>query len=238
MTDGRVWLDVPYQEKDEAKSCGARWDPAAKRWYAPRPGMRDLKRWEALPDVPNPLPGEDRTFGSGLFVDLVPSSCWFTNVRSCVDQRDWERLRRMVTQRAGHVCEICGQGEDRPAQRWMEVHERWAYDDGRHTQALRRLICLCTDCHRTTHFGLAQVKNLADEAFAHLMMVTGWSKPQADEHVRAAFATWQRRSQTLWKLDLSMLTTAGVTISRPPDAADRLETAKTTLRTHRQPGGW
>jgi len=41
------------------------------------------------------LPGEDRSFGSGLFVDLVPSSCWFTNVRSCVDRRDWERLRRM-----------------------------------------------------------------------------------------------------------------------------------------------
>lgn len=233
MTGGRIWLDVPYQDKDEAKSHGARWDPDAKRWYAPRPAMDGLKRWEALPEVPNPLPGEDRTFGAGLFVDLVPSSCWFTNVRSCVDQRDWERLRRMVTQRAGQVCEVCGRGEARQEQRWLEVHERWAYDASRRVQALRRLICLCTDCHRTTHFGLAQVKGLADEALAHLMKVTGFSRTQADEHVRAAVAVWRQRSQTVWTLDLGMLTKAGVTVSRPPDAATRREVAEDTLRTYR-----
>ncbi len=31
----RVWLDVPYEEKDAAKAGGARWDPQALRWYAP-----------------------------------------------------------------------------------------------------------------------------------------------------------------------------------------------------------
>ncbi|WP_229322637.1 DUF5710 domain-containing protein [Streptomyces sp. UNOC14_S4] len=25
----RIWLDVPYSQKDEAKAAGARWDPAA-----------------------------------------------------------------------------------------------------------------------------------------------------------------------------------------------------------------
>ena len=61
------------------------------------------------------LPGEDRTFGAGLFVDMVPRSCWFTNVRSCVSQQDWERLRRMVTVRAGQRCEVCGAAPDRAA---------------------------------------------------------------------------------------------------------------------------
>ncbi len=28
-------LNVPYKEKDEAKSHGARWNPAAKHWYIP-----------------------------------------------------------------------------------------------------------------------------------------------------------------------------------------------------------
>jgi hypothetical protein len=40
--------------------------------------------------------GEDRTFGSGLFVDLVPWSCWFTNVRSCVDPHDCDRTRALA----------------------------------------------------------------------------------------------------------------------------------------------
>lgn len=37
--DGRVWLAVPYAEKDAAKAAGARWDPQARRWYAPRPDL-------------------------------------------------------------------------------------------------------------------------------------------------------------------------------------------------------
>ena len=86
MADRKVSLDVPYAEKDEAKAQGARWDAAARRWYAPRADMTALERWQAVPDVPDLLPGEDRSFGSGLFVDLVPGSCWFTNVRSCVSR--------------------------------------------------------------------------------------------------------------------------------------------------------
>jgi hypothetical protein len=77
----RVYLDVPYAEKDAAKTLGARWDQAAKRWYDPRPPTAGLERWAARPEVPELLPGEDREFGSGLFVDLVPRSCWFTNVQ-------------------------------------------------------------------------------------------------------------------------------------------------------------
>jgi hypothetical protein len=31
MTDEeRVWLDVPFAEKDQAKALGARWDPQAR----------------------------------------------------------------------------------------------------------------------------------------------------------------------------------------------------------------
>lgn len=76
---GRAYLDVPYADKDAAKAHGARWDPTARRWYDPRPPTASLQRWTARAEVPELLPGEDRTFGAGLFVDLVPRSCWFTN---------------------------------------------------------------------------------------------------------------------------------------------------------------
>ena len=182
MTARRIWLDVPFAEKDEAKAAGARWDAAAKRWYAPRPGMAALQRWAAAPEVPDLLPGEDRSLGSGLFVDLVPSTCWFTNVRSCVDARDWERLRRMVTRRAQRRCEICGAPEDRTVRRWLEAHERWVYDERSRVQTLRRLICLCTDCHTVTHFGYAQVRGLGARALAHLREVTGMTEAQAEAY--------------------------------------------------------
>lgn len=226
----RAWLDVPFAEKDEAKAEGARWDAAAKRWYAPRPSMSGLDRWASRPEVPVLLPGEDRSFGTGLFVDLVPSSCWFTNARSCVVPRDWERLRRMVTTRAAAQCEACGQGEDRSAQRWLEVHERWYFDDRRSVQVLRRLICLCTGCHSTTHFGLATIKGRDSEALAHLCSVTGMSTQQARSHVHDSFDLWKQRSRRDWALDLSVLTAGGIAVARPPDRSTRGQVAGDELR--------
>lgn len=229
----RIWLDVPYAEKARAKKAGAWWDPVAKRWYAPRNGMTALEPWTAAPDVPDLLPGEDRTLGQGLFVDLVPSSCWFTNVRYCVTPGDWERLRRMITRRAGMRCEACGAGEDREAQRWLEAHERWVYDDAARVQHLERLICLCTDCHTVTHYGYAQVRGLESKAFAHLTKVTKMDGIKARRHIDAVFALWRRRSAITWRLDLSILTDAGITVQRPPSAAQRPGIATATLTAER-----
>ena len=65
---------------------------------------------------------------------------WAT-LKTEVDRR---AIRRMITRRAGDACEICGAGEDREQQHWLEAHERWAYDDASGVQTLRRLICLCS----------------------------------------------------------------------------------------------
>lgn len=225
----RVYLDAPYAEKDAAKALGARWDQAAKRWYDPRPPSAGLDRWAARPPVPDLLPGEDRTFGAGLFVDMVPRSCWFTN-RTCVSPQDWERFRRMITRRAGQECEACGAGEDRTVQRRLEAHERWAYDDRTGVQALRRLICLCSDCHLSTHLGYANGTGRAAQALAHLRAVTGMTTAEVDRHVHAAGELWKRRSARVWTLDLTMLTDVGVTLARPTKAADRPAAAERALQ--------
>lgn len=44
----RVYLAVPFEEKHKAKKAGARWDPHARRWYAPShdaPTLKKLERW-------------------------------------------------------------------------------------------------------------------------------------------------------------------------------------------------
>lgn len=215
-----LWLDVPFAEKDAAKAAGARWNPDARLWYVSAPSER-VRRWMRVPD---PLPGEDRQFGTGLFVDLVPESCWFTNVRSCVAPADWDRLRKMVYRRAGQQCEICGSKVQ------MEAHERWAFDDAARTQRLMRLICLCKACHAATHFGLAQLQGRGVQARAHLMTVNSWTDSQADDHIRAAFMLWRERSQFAWELDLSILTAAGIALRQPPPTGPaRIEAAQHKL---------
>jgi hypothetical protein len=226
---GRVWLEVPYAQKDAAKAAGARWDAAARRWYAPGGISAELAAWAVRAAIPELLPGEDRTFGGGLFIDPVPTSCWFTNARTCISGRDWDRVRRMVNDRAERRCEACAAAPDRNNGCWLEVHERWEYllDPGQPvgTQVLRRLICLCTACHTATHFGLAQLRGRADEAFAHLCAVTGMSTAEADAHLDVSRATWMTRNQCKWNLDLRILTDAGVALATPPDAASRANIA-------------
>ena len=208
---GRIWLDVPYQRKDHAKALGARWDAAQRSWYAARPGIRGLEHWERLPDL---LPGEDRTFGGDtLFVDLIPETSWFRNVRAVVDPRDWDRLRQMVYRRAGSRCETCGAEGDKAAGIYLEAHERFDYDGIRGIQTLRRLICLCTACHTTTHIGLAGLRGLGAAAEAHLRQVTGMTQAQADDHIETAFALWNMRNHVEWVLNLSIITAAGILLS-------------------------
>ncbi|MDO7867047.1 HNH endonuclease [Nocardioides jiangxiensis] len=180
--------------------------------------------------LPEVLPGEDRTFnpapdGAPLFVDLVPASCWFTNVRSHLAPADWDRVRRMVYERAGHRCEACGEPA-RPQQRiWLEAHERWAYDEaptdepfasfGMPVQRLRRLVCLCTRCHETTHLGLAGLRGHHERAFDHLCAVNGWTRSRARIHVTEANRLFEERSRVEWLLDLNILLLAGVQVLPP-----------------------
>jgi hypothetical protein len=214
---GRTWLDVPFAEKDAAKAAGARWDPTVRRWYAPT-NSKSLGRWVASDDLPSLLPGEDRSFGSGLFVDLVPSSCWFSNVRSCVSSTDWDRIRRMVYARAGHRCEACGAPADRANKRWLEAHERWEFLEGidhpvapnGRVQSLRRLVCLCTWCHQATHFGFASLQGREEQALDHLQSVNGWTRGRTRNHVSEAYAVWDERSKHEWALELGILLRAGV----------------------------
>ena len=35
MLNSKIYLNVPYAEKDAAKALGAKWDAAKKKWYAP-----------------------------------------------------------------------------------------------------------------------------------------------------------------------------------------------------------
>lgn len=213
MTD-RFWLDVAYEDKDQAKAGGARWDNDARRWYAPEylseaQAFELIDRWPALGPWPEVLDGEDRGFGTGLFVDLVPRSCWFTNARSALPPPEWEALSRHVRDRAERACEVCGGNEAR-----MEAHERWSFNGGggdeAGVQVLRRLICLCSSCHEATHMGLAQLNGRETQALAHLAQVNGWSLAQAQRHTDEAFEVWARRSATVWELDLSVLRRAGL----------------------------
>ena len=139
-----------------------------------------------------------------LSIELVPASCWYSNVRSNVSPATWARLQRLTADGAGHRCEICGrQGVAHP----LEAHEVWIYDDRRCTQRLDRLIALCPECHGVKHFGRGMEQHAQRRLLAWFAHVNGLSPSEALSAIRAAFDTHKRRSVRAWSLDLGVLHT-------------------------------
>ena len=143
---GEVYFAVAFDEKEEAKAMGAQFDFEDRRaWFAPDVAvMRSLDaRFPRLGPKIEALQGEDRDFaGNDLFIDLIPSSCWFKNVRSSINHGDWCRLRAFIRHRSGGICETCR--EECPN---IEAHERFEYEQSTKTQTLKRLVSLCPACH-------------------------------------------------------------------------------------------
>lgn len=223
----KTYYLVPFADKQDAKTLGGHWDPKAGQWYAASAAVaqRMSARWPPSPVLDMPgglLPGEDRTFGGNmLFVDLVPQGCWFTNVRSCVDQASWSRLSRLTRHRAGYRCEICGAAAQPGKRVHLEAHERWHYDDATRVQSLRRIVTLCTPCHLVTHWGYARVSGREALAYTHYQKVAGIDLREVDRRVDEAFALWDERSRHAWTLDLSIITAAGLTVLTPEPAGIR-----------------
>lgn len=75
----RVYLDVPYAEKDQAKAAGAKWDRREKKWYVLQGmGHESIGKWMPKEDVkrePNVSPTEefaDALEAQGLQVKGAP----------------------------------------------------------------------------------------------------------------------------------------------------------------------
>ncbi len=141
-----------------------------------------------------------------LTIELVPKTCWYSNVRSNVKPAEWNRIRKKCYEKAGNKCEICGGvGTNQGVRHAVECHEIWHYDDVTKKQTLAGLIALCPRCHKTKHAGLASIKGEIDIVIRQLMVVNDMDCEEAEDYIKGSFTVWQERSQHKWELDISML---------------------------------
>lgn len=146
-----------------------------------------------------------------LTVELVPQTCWFSNVRSAVSKSRWDTIRKQVYDQAWHVCQICGGvGNKHP----VEAHEIWSYDDEKLIQKLEGMIALCPPCHAVKHFGFSCIRGKEERTLLHLMRVNNFNQKQAQQYIEKTFKLWEKRSQKEWKLDISHLLEYGIDISK------------------------
>jgi hypothetical protein len=138
-----------------------------------------------------------------LTIELVPKTCWYTNLRTQIGSSDWDRISKET--RVSGVCAICGATDLR-----LSCHERWEYDDGHGIQRLRGFVALCDACHGVKHIGrigrLAtedpRLAHLLEDTIEHFMRVNGVDRQTFDAHKAEAFAVWRQRGAQQWTTEL------------------------------------
>ena len=134
-----------------------------------------------------------------LTIELVPSTSWYSNVRSQVTPAEWDIIRKQVYKECNHKCVVCGQGG------LVHCHEEWEYNDKKRIQTLKRMIALCPDCHQVKHIGLAQIQGKFNNALAHLMKINNWKITKAYDYINKASELWRERSEYEYEIVIDIL---------------------------------
>jgi len=141
------------------------------------------------------------TTGHVLTIELVPSTCWYSNLRNAVSPAAWDAIRLATYAGSGHVCAICS------ASGVLHCHERWHYDDVQHVQRLDGFIALCRLCHSVKHIGYAEMfSDDYDGVVRHYLKVNGCSMDDFVVAKALAFGVWRERSCFDWVQDFGAYT--------------------------------
>jgi 5-methylcytosine-specific restriction endonuclease McrA len=150
-----------------------------------------------------------------LQIELVPKSCWWSNVRSNLTDKQWDGIRKPIYLKASFRCEICGEcGTKHP----VECHEIWVYDDINLIQKLQSFQALCPLCHEVKHIGRAGILGNGKRAFERFRKINGLTIKTAKIMEAAVSRQWGIRTMKEWKLDIEYLKEHGL---NPEELKDR-----------------
>ena len=202
-----IYLNIPYSSRKIAKEYGAIWDKDCKCWFCEDESNELCRLYETRKKIE--IIGEDRTSGgSELFIDMIPKTSYFKNVRSIFTEEDWNLIRHHIYERTGHRCECCGAKRFK----YLEAHERWTFNYATQTQKLVRIIALCRLCHQATHYGHSKVTKEIKKINEHLKKVRKMNDEELNNHIKEAYEIWEDRNKVKWTIDISLITDSGFRI--------------------------
>lgn len=136
----------------------------------------------------------------GLRFVFIPAGIAHKNLASVLPGTEWERLRRLVVERAGARCEACGSKVS------PRCHEVWKFNDRRHVARITRLRALCESCHVATHADSEKDLRMVGRdshisVKEHFMRVNGLSEQEFWRHWKAETERLERRHDYKWTVD-------------------------------------
>ena len=140
-----------------------------------------------------------------LKFQLVPDSCWYSNLRSALPVKVWKIIREDALKRSNNRCSICGR-EVKP----LEAHEVWKYDEDNCIQKLTDVIAVCKMCHSVIHIGRSTLMGKEVQCSSWFMKINGCTYSEYRSELGKANEEHIRRNRISdWKLDVSWLNKFG-----------------------------
>ena len=141
-----------------------------------------------------------------LAMSFVPYPTKNINLHRRLTPYRWRKLSKETYAKAGGVCEICATAYPR-----LECHEDWEFDDFRGIQRLKRLMAICTLCHRSIHYNgwyrwpgdaILRVRD-------HFLAINGVDVDAMSAHIDVAEKVYKTRSDCTdeWFVDFGEYTT-------------------------------
>ena len=181
-------LFVKEKDYEIVSELGAKFSKPNNCWYVPSgKKITDFNRF-----IP-------------LTIELVPQNNWAFNLRSILNQEQWDTVRRASYKHSNYTCEICGNKASKyfpEIKHPVECHEIWEYIENEHIQRLGGIISLCHDCHRAKHIGKAEIDGVLDEICQHIADVNSWTLKEVNKYIQESFEIWNNRNRHNWKLEI------------------------------------
>ena len=139
-----------------------------------------------------------------LTIESIPSNNWHLSLANLLPKPVWDTIRREVYFKAGYICEVCSACDCE-----VHAHEVWTYDDKKHSQVLKDIVCLCADCHNIKHWGrvvaLVHKRQLPPDTLQkltdHFLRVNKCTKEDFEIHKVAVGELTHMRSNKKYKIN-------------------------------------
>jgi hypothetical protein len=213
--DIEEYLNVPFDEKNEAKQLGARWSGPMKKWYIhsdlSSEAKQELKRRWGPRDEIDDLPGEDRSYkGNDICVDIIPSSSPVKPLKYMMDSSDYDRLRDFITARSRGLCELCGESVKKASHKLHPV-PRYSYRPNSGTQVLKRIVDCCSDCAEASTLGYKKGPS-RDRAGERIMQMLDMTKSEFGTFCKNVWDKRKERNEINWTPNMEILINAGINV--------------------------
>lgn len=134
--------------------------------------------------------------GRKLNMQLIPSTAWYSNLRTLID--NWSEISNIV--RSKCCCDIC---KKTGTINEFDAHEVWEFNDNSFEQSLKKIICVCKDCHSAIHMGHTLItcdENTINRIKKHYMTVNNITEEQMKKDIKEAFDFHAYLSQFDWNI--------------------------------------